>query len=608
MLGALIALPLAAGCDGCGKDKPYTPFGVASGLPSAVAEADAGPDEPDAGLPRPKFVVRVASPAPDRATRWSLDGRELAAPAGRVFERGIAADFDGDGTRESVVWTLPAAATPPAPAGELWLFPSAGAPRKLLELPGFVPTGPACKHTAALLQTGPKSVTLDVSASCTTTLLARAPTRSVSVVAPLSDRPHVLTLRVAAAFPTEPFALDVDSTDRDGDGRDDVRLVVTQRPPCRTDPALVAQGCPTDKDDKSVSVQVVWIDRAAGLSRDATEPAASLGALAAAELGRSKRKQTAASVPRGVAQLRRLLGTLCAEGAASRLFEADGSMLRCEPLGTVVERLLVAEVQAALTEKDVERALAALDRDGWYFGRVPDKRRAELVKSVSADTTSVEPKVTKLAVSPLPRGNAPRLSPLAFESSGALLVQTSGGLSRIGESGTAEPVEPDADLGAWPLAIETRGGQRLENVVFPCDRSDVYLNVASGQGAAVSALPSSLLSPRPGACSGGKAPEASIIALGEKDDRLSLLVAGESFGPRISRAEAVLRPRLLGTPRSPDGRHLVVPTSLGLLVEGGDKPELWRVKDAGAWSECTVADGAKAVACVSGAEVVLLRR
>ncbi|MBE7479373.1 MAG: hypothetical protein HS104_05210 [Polyangiaceae bacterium] len=148
---------------------------MASGLPSAVAEADAGPDEPDAGLPRPKFVVRVASPAPDRATRWSLDGRELAAPAGRVFERGIAADFDGDGTRESVVWTLPAAATPPAPAGELWLFPSAGAPRKLLELPGFVPTGPACKHTAALLQTGPKSVTLDVSASCTTTLLARRP-------------------------------------------------------------------------------------------------------------------------------------------------------------------------------------------------------------------------------------------------------------------------------------------------------------------------------------------------------------------------------------------------------------------------------------------------
>ncbi|MBE7479372.1 MAG: hypothetical protein HS104_05205 [Polyangiaceae bacterium] len=224
----------------------------------------------------------------------------------------------------------------------------------------------------------------------------------------------MLTLRVAAAFSTEPFALDVDSTDRDGDGRDDVRLVVTQKPPCRTDPALVAQGCPTDKEDKSVSAQVVWIDRAAGLSRDATEPAASLGALAAAELGRSKRKQTAASVPRGVAQLRRLLGTLCAEGAASRLFEADGSMLRCEPLGTVVERLLVAEVQAALTEKDVERALAALDRDGWYFGRVPDKRRAELVKSVSADTTSVEPKVTKLAVSPLPRGNAPRPQPVGI--------------------------------------------------------------------------------------------------------------------------------------------------------------------------------------------------
>lgn len=594
---AWLALSLVAGCKGCEKDKPYTPFGVASALPESAAPPDAGgAEEADAGAAAvlPKFAPRAALSAPGNATRWTLDGRELQAPAGRVFERGLAADFDADGSREAVVWTLPAAATPTASPGELWLFPAKGPAKKLLDLPGFVPTGPACKHTPSLAQTGPRSVTLDVAASCTTALLSRAPERSLSVLAPASERPLLLTLRVAAPAPNEPFSLEVDSTDRDGDGRDDVRLVVSQKG--------------ATKDDKSVSAQVVWIDRAAGTSRDATEPAASLGLLAAAELGRSKRKQTAGQVPRAVAQVRRLMGTLCAEGATARLFEADGGMLSCAPLGVVVERLLTAEVQAALADGDPTRALGALERDGWYFGRAPDKRRAELEKSILAQATSVEPKETPVALQLAPRGAAPRLSPLAFEPSGALLALTNTGVSRVSPAGAVEALDPDAGVAAWPLALETQSGERLESVVFSCDRSEVHLSLRSSQGQKLGGLPSTLLSPRPGACAGGKPPPASVVVVGQKDDAPSLLVAGEPIGPRVSRAEAVLRPRLLGSPRSPDGRWSVLPTSLGLWLEGGDKPELWRVKDARSLSECTVADGGKAVACVSGTTARLFSR
>ncbi len=586
-VGALV------GCDGCGKDKPYTPFSVGSGVASAAPVASTTDGEPDARAPA-KFVVQRAVPAPPRATRWSFDGRPLSAPSDRVFEQALAADFDGDGQREAVAWTLPAQASAPSPPGELWLFPAQGAPKKLLELPGFVPTGPSCSHAATVLQTGPKSVTVDVTARCTTTLLARAPARSISVVAPRSDRPVLGTWRVAAPAAGEPFGVDVDSVDRDGDGRDDVRLVVTEKPICRG-PAPAGGPCPTDKEDRSASAQVVWLDRPAGLSRDATEPAQSLGALAAAELGRSKRKQSAAEVTRGVAQVRRLMGTLCAEGGAARLWEADGSMLRCAPLAAVVERLLVAEVQSALAAGEPTRAMAALERDGWYFGHAPEKRRAELQKSVLAAVTVVEPKDVSLALEVAPRGTAPRMSPLSFEPSGGLLVQSKSGLVRVTDTGSVEPLDVDSGVAAWPLALDA-------TVIFSCDRSDVLLGVDPPEP------PSGLLSPRPGACAGAKAPPASIVALAAKDGRPSLMVAGEPLGPRITRGEAVLRPRVLGSPRSPDGRLLVLPTGSGPWVDGGDKPELWRAAEGVALAECTVSDGAKSVACVTGSRVRLFRR
>jgi len=603
---ALLALVPIPACDGCGRsEKPYTPFGVASALPTssasdeALAADAAATPSPDAGSA--EFATRQAIAAPGGATRWTLDGRALDAPSERAFALGLVADFDTDGQNEIVTWTVPRVANAPRQTpGELWLYPAAGAPKKLAALPGFVPSGPACRQVPSLALTGPHSVTLDVSAECTATLLPRAPVRALSVISPLAERPVLMTLRVAKPAAGDPFSLSVDSVDIDKDGRDDARVVVRQKAACRNDTGA----CDPDPLEREVSASVVWLDRAAGTSRETSEPSASIARAAALELGRSKRKKLAPSVLGTVRNIRRLVSTLCAEGGVPRIFEEDGSMIRCKPLAVTVDRLLTAEVQAALAMGDIQAAIGALDRDGFYFGSVSEKRRAGLEKAVLAAATVVElgPLATP-PVHPLPATKELRASPLAFEADGTLLVQTTGELSRLGAPySSAEPVDPEAGVAAWPLELRTESGQHLTQLVPSCDRSDVVLGLGD-PSASGPRLP--LLAPRPGACTGKPAPKLSLVPLSIGKDDFGLVVAGQRVDARTTPASGGR-----GTARSPDGRSEVIPTSLGLLVSTGSKTELWRgsVSDARRYSDCVVANGARAVACVDSGSLVIAQR
>jgi len=81
------------------------------------------------------------------------------------------------------------------------------------------------------------------------------------------------------------------------------------------------------------------------------------------------------------------------------------------------------------------------------------------------------------------------------------------------------------------------------------------------------------------------------------------LIGGALFG---AKELSDLAPNVIrGTPRSPDGKHLVVPGPLGLLVLGG-KAEMWTVDGAASLSECVVANGAAAAACISKDHVVVV--
>jgi hypothetical protein len=581
-------LLLLTSCESCERERPYTPFGVASSQPQAAARPSASaPEEmaePDA------FVPLFSERAPEGATRWRLFGEEVEAPRGRVFQVGLRADFDGDGSREAVAWTVPAGDSSAA-RGELWLFPAAAdagesEPRRLVALPGFVPTGPGCTVTVDLKQTGKRTLTLDAAARCQAVLVPRAPVRAIVVVAPARSTPELSVLRVAEPAAGEELELTPSSADRDDDGRDDVAVTFKLR----------ATG-----SERPASARIVFLDRAAGLSRDSREPAASLAGLASVEALRSKGKNTTKTVPDGVANLRRLYSALCAEGKVPRILDGDGAPLACGPLGSFVDRLATAEIQSALTRGSPLEALAALSRDGWYHRAMSERQRKLLIK----DIEKAVPPLTVARVVTIqarPRGSpgGALLSPLAFDPDGGLLVQTADGVVRVSPDGTAEQPVETGGTETWPLELTSPAGARISGVVHACDRSELLLSTADAGGVASDPVVTPLLAARPGACAGAQPPRTAVTPIGWTARGLEALVAGSHIGSDSGRA-------VRGSPRSPDGQKLVTTTPLGVLVIG-DGAALWRMTSAelATPTSCVVSNAARAVACLDGGRAKLL--
>ena len=339
MVAALVAVaPSLGGCK-CAEDRPYTPFHVtppssASGAPSSAPSS--GSSEPAAGSALP----RAALVAPNGVSDWNVDGVSFGVDKARVIDRAVTADFDGDGKLDAVAWTRARTEAPDTQAsGELELFDvRTPAGRVVGSAPPFVPAGPGCHHIVSLAQTGPRTVTLDFSAHCDTPMLARSPTRSIAVIAPASERSTVVALRVADAAPGEAFDVSVDTSDRDGDGRDDVRATVKLH---------------SSFDAADASADLVWLDRAAGPSRDSTEPSRSLSKSAAeiahfsgktaARDAEAARRQRAATV-RDALRRERHRANLRRRRRSPRLPRreprAEGSARRRDPLGDAASRRL----------------------------------------------------------------------------------------------------------------------------------------------------------------------------------------------------------------------------------------------------------------------------
>lgn len=601
----------SSGCRGCNDDTAYSPFGVASEIP--VASASAAPVAPSASA---GFAEKKDLLAPPNARRWKIGELDATLPEGRLFERALAADFDGDGKQDAVAWTVPApkaapAPGAPAPSEELVYFPAVGQPKSLLTLPGFLPTGPGCKTNVELRQTGPRTLVVDAGATCVgTALLARAPVRSLTVVAPAGSRPIVVAVRVADPAPGESLDLDVDSSDRDGDGRDDVviRLSIGK---LGTPPATAA---------------FAWLDRAAGPARDALEPRQSFETAATALASRARNKRTRGDVAAAVANVRRTFSGACAESGTARVFDGDGAPLRCGDLGGSFDRLAEAEVEANVGAGDAFAAFGALARADWFRAplskSVRDKLAQRIAKAVTVlDVTDAPGVKAEVAVR-----SGPRLSPLSFEPDGSLLIQSAGNVVRLASDGRSETVEPPAPIPAaggqgpastavvqaWPLAMRSNTGLGWAGTTLSCDRSEISLSIADARGG-LRSQPTDLLAPRPGACAGGAQPNVTSAPVAWHGDELVAVIGGTLIGPRPNfAAPETLSAR--GTALSPDGRWLVAVTPVGVVVTGA-KTELWHVdkalgsvdavRDLG---DCVVANEARAVACVQGRKVRFFAR
>ena len=567
------------GCDGCQKAKPYTPFGMTSAVPSADATAEA-PPAPSAKVDPGKFAAAVVAPPGSRKLR--MGELTLAAPPRYYFDRALVL---GEGpTQRAVAWLRADADARDITPGLLMAYEPGGTARQLMTLPSFVPIAPGCVHATRLVQTGQASVLLDTVATCPAGQMARVPVQAVSVVAPASERPEVLTLRVAAPAPGEALSIDEDSSDRDNDGREDVKLLFTL----------------TSPEGAKASAVLAFVDRAAGVSRDAAEPKASLTVAAKALLAKAGPSASA-----DVDATRRLLGTLCAEGATPRVFDAEGSAIRCGDLGGVIDMLARTEVLSRLAAKDALGAVSVLARSDWYLKKLSADAEKAITKELTRRLLPVTPTVSTLAAKPrVVKG--PHWSPLWYEHDGSLLVQTDAGLVRASRDGTTEtPIDADG-APSWPLDVTNAAGQRLSGSLCACDSSEVLLGLTDAAGAPQNGVPTRVLAPRPGNCKGRFAcPDPVPVAI--SPEGFSVLLAGTLAEPK-KMGKALPSP---GSARSPDSSWLVAATPLGLVVTGSTQ-ELWKLPEAPVEArraqDCVVANDRAAVACVAGDKIVLLKR
>jgi hypothetical protein len=559
----------AVSCRGCGEDKPYTPFAVQSALPGASAGPNGVVSAPSAAGSAAPTKALVAAP---NSRRWLLGFRELVAPDGLLFSLAVPGAADGD----FVTWlTADPADAGSRAMGELWLFPKTGEARRLAPLPGFVPAGAGCTLDTRLDRTGAASVTLDVSARCETSLIARAPVRAVIVMTLGGARP-LLELRAAAPAPDETMELTSTSADHDQDGRDDVTLGVR---------VGKASG-------PRAEAPLVFFDRAVGAARDAAEPRRTFERLAARESARARTKRVAEDTLAMVGAIRRLMASVCAEGGTPRLFDQDGAPFACGSLATAADSLMSAELGATLALGRVREGFGVLERDGWYFGKLsaPTKKRleAELLEAIEP----VSARVTPVDLRPMFSAGA-QFAPLWFDGNGALFVRTANGVQNVSASGTPSPADSSV---APPDAAVRAGGRLLVAPVFSCDRSETTLMFDSGSPSATR-----LLAPRPGACGRGTFDPKVMLRPITAGASVSALIGASIVGE-----EAPGSTSPPGSARSPDGRTLAVPTRYGLLLDGVKHRLLAGITDPGSLTECVAANGGTRAACVQGGKVVMI--
>jgi hypothetical protein len=596
IVGGWVQLGLAlsiASCHGC-NSHPFVPYSIDGEVPSSAVDAEVEAEALDAG----SLADARVTLAPPSSARWSLDGLSLVAPEGKVFVLGVTGDFDGDG-RSAAVTIVRDATAPDLGEAVVYKVDASGALRGVpLGGPAKAPLDPSCSATPRLARVGPHAALVELAAVCAERSTGEA-SRWLSVL-DVRGTPRLLaSATVLDPEGTPKLTLDAESADFDKDGRDDLELKVT----------LEGGGPPFEPGPK-VSAVVRWLDRPTGLSREASEPEASLHAIATAAMVRAQKPKEAAGVPILVRQARMLFVAICAEGRVPRLTHVLGDHpIQC---GTshALEELSLAETRAYATLGDPLRAAAALD----LASGPPATRTAARVTEAKGWIEKVAPPVqaaTLRAVMAVPesdRARPPAWGALAFDPSGKLLVRTPVGVVRV------DPVQGDeADatgVAKWRSEVlSADGSRRFLDVYDACDGFALRATVASVAGNDVRDIPLPVepkVGPR---CEGARG--IAVRALPTAWGPLGLEAVALGFpvllAPDLTRAvplESPLgQPVTPGAPRSPDGRTLVVPTQEGILVTGA-RSRLLRARELeGAYSElydCTVSDDATRVACIRG--------
>jgi hypothetical protein len=613
----LLVLVPAAGCKGCKDDHPYVPYTIEDEQKAALAD-EAGTalvPSPGAGEDAGSaFHLRESIVAPPNASRWTLDGLDVNAPPDRVFVLGLTGDFDGDGAKDAVALVERADAAPSdaggdagtVDPGELVLYRGSGATLgspQLIAVPPALRLGAPCTPRRRLSQAGKHTIAFETGAACEAANGAAGARYVAAIVVSAADaRLHFhATLLDPPNAPA--LTVDIDGSDRDADGLDDIALRVS-----------LEGGAPPFEPGPKVSALVRWFDRPAGMSRDPDEPDASLRALASVAQVRAARTKDAPSVPRYVEQVRSLYRALCVEGGAPRMVDLEGGRpLACGSASKGLEEAGLAEVRAYAATGDALRAIAALDRAQLPPATHTAPRTTDAQTWIANLATVLAAPSSLRALGAVPqieRGHAPSWGALAFDANGKVLIRTTAGVVR------ADPVQGDEasadDVKAWRAGVVSpEGAYRWVESYDACDGRSLRTTFAPNAGGDLKDVALPIAPPLGGKCAsaGAHGELAATLPVAWGARGVEAIVAGEPLliSPDLTRATPSVaslgQPVTLGAPRSPNGKILSVPTSLGILVRGA-RSRLLRAKELeGGYLElrdCAVSDDGGRVACVRG--------
>jgi hypothetical protein len=537
--------------------------------------------------------------APPGTARWSLQDVVLEAPQGTLFVSALVRDFDGDGAKDAFALVRP---PDPSALASLAYYRGRSPGARLQATSTFAPSalsvpsppGAACTDDARLLGIGRRSVLAEIGVLCSAAS-GSGPDRWIAVVEAGTEAAVRLALTASDPPGAATLSLDASASDRDGDGRDDVTLVVS-----------LEGGGPPFEPGPRVSGTFAWLDRPAGLSPDVRTAQGSFAALASQASARAARAKDAEDVPPFVAQARSLWRAACVDSGAARLVGVVGTAGVSCSASRPLDDLALAEARAFATMGDGLRAAVLLGLAERSAGAFTPARAAEAEKWLSPVAPPASARSVRAigAVPSVTTGHEPAWGALAFEPSGKLLVRTRAGVVRVDpEAGD----EAAADGVAWQTAVTSPdGSMRWIEAYDPCDGFALRATFASGDDMRDLALP---VAPPPGVrCAGARGAPATTVPLAWTGvglealvDGVPLLVAAD-IGKASPMASFVDAPAPPGSALSPDGKTVVLPTHVGLVERSVSRTRLLRgaVLD-GTYDEqrdCTVSNDGVHVACV----------
>jgi hypothetical protein len=604
----IFALPLALslGCSGaCRKSTPYVPFLEDAG-PTASKSGDPGAADAalDGGHKAAFHPVGATIPsgAPQKLT---LEGLTFEAPAGSGIVAALARDLDGDGQRDVVAYVQP----PGGGGGELRFHRGDGsggllAGRAVGAGEASLPSPCLAKPTPQMLTlVGPHSVALDLRPACGDA----APSSRKFLLAAFAPSPSIRwAARVAEPPAGFSLTIEVEAIDVDGDGIDDPTFVL----------GLEGGGPPFEAGDRLQARLPYW-DRPAGLSRDRKYPELSFQTIVQGATIRAAKKSSAAQVAGLVKRFRILHAAICNEAGAPWLELGGERGVQCAA-SKALEDATLAEVKAAILLGEPLVGIAARERLAAPAAKT-NKTRTEIDRLLEGALPVVWGTSHEIKTVPhTPAKGAPAWGALAFDKSGSLLVRTGTDVVRV-DTKTFDEKATDETPWPWEVTFPDKDA-RLASVVDPCDAPYFAARVAGHDvptGSTLLPLPM-IPAMSAGRCGSGSSTVPAVpVAWGAQG--LYTLVARE---PVIVPANVAARPSgvlpapaapvdgayVQGSPRSPSGGFLIVPTRWGLVRrdESSGSSAYVRVKEleglyASALRECAIADGGAKLACVRDA-------